>query len=213
MSYSNSKIFLNLAAVYLIFWDIVAIFSIGAVNAQTIFATVLQNYIPCKSLLGISVLLYANENSALKIFKTITSVFLWVYAIIHTLTLLMQLVLITNGQGATGVQETFNFAGFVGGIFIMVAGIFLMQYFKNGRFTKTTISLSLVAIILFLCYHISDIVFSVMSLTEAGVSGFGAFLVNCLTFGFIVWVVGLIAYLIVFTVPTGVLSETKKDNK
>lgn len=205
----NSKIFLTLGALYLIFWDLAAIFTLSEISSQTLLITVLTNFIPCKLLTGVTLLLNINENSATKVFARVTSALSVFFALIHTFTLGFQFVLIFKGEGATGIEEYFNIANFVGGILIIIAIFFLMKNICGKGFTKTTLSISLIAIIIFIACHIADVVFAISSMTTAGVSGFGAFLSECLTFGFVVWVIGLLAYLIVFTIPTGVFDDKK----
>ncbi len=209
----NSKLLLTLGAVYLIFWDVFALFSIGEMDGAAIFSTVFLNFLPCKALLGVTILLNQNENEMANIFGKITAVISLIFAVIHTITLVFQFVLIIKGEGATGTLEWFNIANFVGGILVLVAIFFLTKTVCNKKFQKTTLSISLMAIVIFIICHIADIVFAVKSLTQAGVSGLGAFMSECLTAGFVVWIIGILAYLLVFTIPTGVFEEKTKENE
>jgi hypothetical protein len=209
----SSKQILTVGALYLIFWDLATLFTMQSTEASVIFDTVLMSFIPCKMLVGITVLLNLSEHNLTKIFTTLTAVISSAFAFIHIFALVFQIVLIAKGQGTTGTAEYFEIARFVGGILILISFLLLMIKISKERFTKTTLALSLTAITIFTVYHVADVVFAVKSMATVGAAGLGDFLTKCLTFGFVLSVLGLAAYLAVFTISTNVFEKEIKDKR
>jgi hypothetical protein len=202
-----------MGAVYLIFWDLATLFTMDTTDASMIFSAVLMSFIPCKLLAGATLLLESNEHRLKNLFANMTAVLSLIFAFIHTFALVFQIILIAKGQGKTDTAEYFEIARFIGGILILFAFFFLMRKTVTGGFTKTTLSFSLTAIVICTVYHVADVVFAVKSMETVGSSGIGDFLSKCLTFGFVLSVLGLVAYLIVFTIPTGVFEKSETEDK
>lgn len=208
----HSKTFLTVGAIYLIFWDLALLFTGKTGSGAEIFSTVFSNSLPCRLLIGVTVLLSVNEHKAKKVSANITAAVCGIMAAIRFFALIMQITFIIKGTAVTGTAEYFEIAKFAGEILILVAAIFLMQLLVSGKFSKAVLTFSLSALVIFAAYHVADVVFAVQSMEAAGLSGIGDFLANCLTGGFILSVLGIAAYLISFTVPTGLFEKNKNED-
>lgn len=206
-----SKPFVTFGAIFLMLWDVSLFFVQGQLSFEQLFSTVFTNFVPVKFLLGITMLLYINEHNNLKLWASITEVVSSVMAAIRIFALILQIVLIAKGMGETGTAEYFEIAYFTGGILLLFATTFFMEFLKGRKFKKTVLVFSLSAVILFLAYHVADFVFAVEAFKLSGLSGVGEFIANCFTGEFIMSVLGIIAYLAVFTIPTGVFEKAEKN--
>lgn len=204
----------TVATLYLIFYDLAVFFGKCDFTGEGIFNTVLLYFIPCGVLTGTVMLMHLYEYEKIRPFAVITAVLTGVMAVIRLLTLIFQFVLIAKGLGETGTQEYFEIAKFTGEILILAAMFFLMLKFIHGGFTKIILALSLVAICTFVVYYIADIIIAVQSMSLANQSGISAFFGKCLTADFVMGIILAIAYLVLFSVATGVFeSTTKRINK
>lgn len=206
-----SSPFVKVSAIYLIVFDLAMFFMQQEITVEGVFDTVLTYFIPCGILTGAAVLCYLGESKAKTPFAVLAAVFAAVMGVIRLFALVMQAVLISNGEGATGTQEYFEIAKFIGDIFIITAMFFLMLRIIKGVFKKLTLSFSLIAVITFAVYYVADIVFTVISMNNSGQKGILIFITECLTTKFVMGLLLTVAYLIIFSVLAGVFEKTEKE--
>ena len=208
-----SKPLAAVSAAYLIFYDLALLFGKCDFTGEGIFNTVFLYFIPCGILTGIAALCHLYDKNGKKIASIIAAVVAGFMAIVRLATLIFQFVLIAEGMGETGTQEYFEIAKFAGEIFILAAMVFLMIKFIRGSFTKTNLSLSLVACVIFAVYYVADVVFAVQSMSDAGLSGIGTFFGECLTADFVMGVLVTVAYLLLFSIVNGVFDTNQEVKK
>lgn len=203
-----------ISAAFLIYFDISVVFStIGLKSSGDAFDTMLQFFVPCGALFGISMILFLLKKNGYKTLCVISIILSAINCFIRTAALVYQFFEIANGTGANDTDEIILIIEFAAYAVLLAALSFFGIYLGFGKFRIAALSTFCVSAIALMGDWIWNLVRQINSFIWSPNSGITQFFAQNFTITKVQGVLALAAYAILILIAGGLFSDDKNASE